>query len=471
MVAMALFNEGKSEYEALAQQPDPDGALRSALHSKFGAKVLDLAIKHGGVYIKACQFVASLQGGAGDARIPREYIDALRPLTDRVPPRAYEEVAAVAEAELGRPLEQAVVSLERLPVAAASLAQVHRAALTDGTRIALKLQYPGLREQMASDFETLRMMCMMSKPLGYDVSWVVEDIEKYVTSELDFTREAENAAAAAAALSPLSPGVLVPLPVLSLCRPRVLATVFAEGLLRLDAPAALEQHRIDRRRLGVLIARAFAELPLVHGLVHGDPHAGNVYARRQADGSTGLVILDHGLYHRLTHGDRLAFCDLVLACATPWASRRATRALASRFAPGLEPLFPVLLSPSFALATGLSSRELRAAAAGKLPEGVTLEDVWRALVALHAGESDVLGTQAATRTCSHLRARRGRLRTAGASRQAYCTQWATCAGCRTRWARPSRPASWHWRSPRGAPRAPRGWGRRSTRRASGSRSA
>ena len=204
--------------------------------------------------------------------------------------------------------------------------------------------------------------------------------------------------------------MLVPPVVDALSSTKVMTTEFIEGLTRLDRPAELAAQGLDRARLGHLVGAAFGELALVHGLVHGDPHAGNVYARKRPGGSGGLpgsgatlqgsggaaattqlVVLDHGLYHRLTEPDRLAICELILACATPLPNRKRVLQLASGFSGALAPLFPALLSPAFAFATGLSLKQLRAAAEGRLPEGTTLDDVWKTLVAMHDGESDVLG--------------------------------------------------------------------------------
>ena len=279
--------------------------------------------------------------------------------------------------------------------------------------------------ELPADFMCLKMMASMIAPNGYDFGWIIDDIEKCeraipsqlvmihwpqcsvtllvssgtlavlcadVTSELDFTREAFNARSASDALSALSPAVPIPEVISSLSLPGVITTHFVDGLIRLDRPADLAKAGIDGLEVGRLISQAFGELALVHGLVHGDPHAGNVYARaRPSTGQSQLVILDHGLYHRLSDADRLAVCDLILACATPWPTRSRVLGLSKRFAGALSPLFPALLSPTFAFSTGLSIRQLRAAAEGRLPEGTTLADVWQTLVAMHAGESDVLG--------------------------------------------------------------------------------
>lgn len=374
MCAMALFNAAKEDYAKIDTKASDVEQQRSAVHRKHAAEALQFAIDNGGIYIKAAQFVASLQGGAGEAGVPREYVEAFKPLTDRVPPRHFETVAPVAEEQFGQPIGELVDSIEEWPVAAASLAQVHRARLPAAEKgaeqpartVAIKLQYPTLEAQMGADFETLKMMASMIAPNGYDFNWIIEDIEKYVTSELDFTREARNTRAAAAALAPLAPAVLVPAVVDALSGRRVMTTEFIDGLTRLDRPSDLAARALSPARLGDLVGAAFSSLALVHGLVHGDPHAGNVYARAApGSGAAQLVILDHGLYHRLTDADRLAICELVLACATPIPNRAKVIKIAHGFAGALAPLFPALLSPAFAFATGLNVRQLRAAAEGR----------------------------------------------------------------------------------------------------------
>lgn len=424
MLAMALFNEAKDEYTALAAKGEwqPGGPrANTAFHTKWAAQCYEFAVNHGGLYIKASQFVTSLQNSSEAAGVPREYVEALRPLTDSVPPRPFEQVASVAAEEFGAELSDLVVSVEEMPIAAASLAQVHRAVVKpamaakgrkgdsassssvpgyggDGggqpVDVAVKLQYPMLREQIAADFEVMNMMQSMVAPTGYDFSWLLEDLQKYVTSELDFTTEAKNTQAASDALQSLAPHILVPPLVPSLCSPRTLCTEFITGLTRLDKPESLKAQRLDPTQLGDLCAAMFCELWLVHGLVHGDPHAGNVYCRPHPSAGSSkpqVILLDHGLYHRLTPADKLNMCELVLCAATPWPSTAKVSRLAKHFAGALAPLFPALISPAFAFSTGMSLRQLRAASEGRLPAGTTLDDVWQTLVAMHNGESDVIG--------------------------------------------------------------------------------
>ena len=408
---MMAFMAAKAEYDAL-----PPDAPRDALHEKHAKTALDFALTHRGVYIKAGQFIASLQGGAGERAIPSAYVRTLQKLTDDAPTVPLADVAAVFEADIG-PIAWSFDSVDEQPVAAGSLAQVHRALRTQadaelfdgttegldsdgqgsvpGTRdVAVKIQFPGLDAQVAADLEALRMMAAM---MTTDVGWLLDDITRHITTELDFRIEAQNARAAHSALMGSflcghlsSPPVAIPAPIPHLCSSRVLCTPFLPGLVRLDDAAALARIGVRGEDMGDYVCRAFGMLSLVYGLVHGDPHAGNVYATGSHNYAR-LVILDHALYHRLTDGDRLAFCELILACARPFPSRTKVRRLAERFAGPLWPLFPLLLSPLFALATPLNVDELRDAAAARLPARVSLDDVWQALEAMHSSDSDVIG--------------------------------------------------------------------------------
>lgn len=119
------------------------------------------------------------------------------------------------------------------------------------------------------------------------------------------------------------------------------------------------------------------------------------YARATPDTPNGVVILDHGLYHHLSRLDRLKLCELITHCATPWPNTQKVHELASHFAPGpAAALFPLLISPLFALATGLSFTELQAASESRLPDSIGVADVWKALETIGQGPggTEILGT-------------------------------------------------------------------------------
>ena len=189
MMAMSLFNDAKAEYEQLKSQGlwHSTVSQNKEFHKKWAKQCYNFAVAHGGLYIKASQFIASLQSSSEAAGVPREYVDALRPLTDSVPPRTWSEMAPVAEEELGAPVESLVESIEQMPIAAASIAQVHKATILPSVgrggssappvTVAFKLQYPTLREQIKNDFEVMTMMQSMVAPAGYDSSWLIEDLQ------------------------------------------------------------------------------------------------------------------------------------------------------------------------------------------------------------------------------------------------------------------------------------------------------
>ena len=405
MAAMALFEKAKKAYLAL-DEVGPEGspervAAKEALHVSTAQECLELAKQNGGIYNKAAQFVASLQGGAGDAGIPKAYIEALAVLTDKAPFRPFEDMDACFAEEFGMSAKEAFAEIDETPIAAASLAQVHRAVTKDGRTVAVKLQYPWLKHHLSSDFAVFSMFGQQIKPGGFDLSWLVRDFQVALTAELDFTGEADNAERCAFELRG-RPDAHVPEVIREFTSGRVLTTSFVDDMTRCNDAAALRRAGFDPRRVGAALASVFSEMVFVHGHVHGDPHAGNVYVRERPNRNAALssskekepqiVLLDHGLYHDLSDATRTEFCALVNACVRRDAP--GTRNLSARFA-GKElcRFFPLILSPWFVFGSpDLRAADVKAAARGALPPGVKLADIGAFLVSLHdEGGTNMLG--------------------------------------------------------------------------------
>ncbi|EKX38188.1 hypothetical protein GUITHDRAFT_53943, partial [Guillardia theta CCMP2712] len=155
------------------------------LHARSAEKCLLLAQENGGIYNKAAQFVASLQGGAGDKGVPMAYVKTLRVLTDRAPFRPFKFMETVLVEDFGQSGSQLFASIEETPIAAASLAQVHKAMTKDGRKVAVKMLYPTLRKELASDFAVFRMIGSQVSPGGYDLQWLINDFEEALKMELD----------------------------------------------------------------------------------------------------------------------------------------------------------------------------------------------------------------------------------------------------------------------------------------------
>lgn len=270
-----------------------------------------MARTNGGVYVKAAQFLASMQG-TGEGILPSAFVQPLSVLTDRAPTRPAAAVKAVMLQDLGGAVVgSAFATFDEAPLAAASLAQVHAATLFDGTRVAVKVQHAELKQNIEADLAVLRGFANSTKaPGGLDLAWLVDDFERFLVAECDFTVEADNTQRAAALLAARG-DVLVPFVHRHLCTPRVLVTSFVDGLMRVDDPAALSAARVSPRDVAAVVASVFADsaccrrlapappvnqrascllshsltLPsllrpsipvaLRFGVVHGDPHGGN----------------------------------------------------------------------------------------------------------------------------------------------------------------------------------------------------
>lgn len=123
-----------------------------AVHTRTAERILHLALRHGGIWIKLCQYVSTLK-----PMIPDEYTSTLGRAQDSAQTTPYEDVAKVIERELGSRPEDLFLFFEKEPIAAASIAQVHRAITRDGERVAVKVQYPSLPREIGADIASLRV--------------------------------------------------------------------------------------------------------------------------------------------------------------------------------------------------------------------------------------------------------------------------------------------------------------------------
>ena len=250
--------------------------------------------------------------------IPQQYTEVLAACQDRAPSVGFDEVRTMVESELGdgRRLEDAFSSFERHPVAAASLAQVHRAITAEGDVVAVKVQYPRLARQVAADLRTMRVLAFLAERVftGHSYSWLLPEFEGSMSAELDFRREAANAEQTAANFA-TNRRVHVPTVVHALSSARMLTMEFVDGV-KVDDLDGLSASGVRPSELAPLLSDVFSAMIFEHGHVHCDPHPGNLLARRDADGQTQLVLLDHGMYRNLQTGFRTSYAALWAALLT-----------------------------------------------------------------------------------------------------------------------------------------------------------
>ena len=243
--------------------------------------------------------------------LPGEFVAELRLLQDSVAPIPLDAVRAQIQAGLGRSPEEAFASIEQEPLAAASIAQVHRATTVEGEPVVVKVQRPGIQTQMASDLQVLRALAKLLEAVVeetgiYSPVGIVEEFDRAIREELDFVHEAANVRAFQETHRERK-GIRIPRVHDELSSATVLTLEYFGGVRLLDAPLSAER-RTELAR--VVLDTAFRQL-FEDGLFHADPHPGNFLLL--PDGDIGLI--DFGLVGRLTRQMREQLVILIVAVA------------------------------------------------------------------------------------------------------------------------------------------------------------
>jgi predicted unusual protein kinase regulating ubiquinone biosynthesis (AarF/ABC1/UbiB family) len=260
-------------------------------HQRSANRVLETAASLGGALIKGCQFASTRPD-----ILPAEYIRPLASLQDRLPARSWAEIEKAIASELGRPPEDVFAEIERAPVAAASIAQVHRARLKDGRTVAVKVQYPDVETLVATDLAVLEKIVTLVARLApsIDLGPILEYLNETLPLELDFRREAESMMSLRAALAGRS-DVIVPEFFPDLSTGRLLVMEYIEGIKITDREA-LERAGIPPSNVARLLNLVYGDQMLRLGVLHADPHPGNLLVQP----GPRLALLDHGLTVVLT---------------------------------------------------------------------------------------------------------------------------------------------------------------------------
>jgi len=259
----------------------------------------------GGMFIKLGQILSTRSD-----LLPPDMISQLSGLQDQVAPVSRAEIEALLTAELGVSPAAVFASFDPEPLAAASIAQVHRAQLTSGEEVVVKVQRPGVRALVERDLDILiklahSMEARASWARDYRVVEMTRGFADALVEELDFRIEARNIAAVAAA----SPVIKIPAIYPRLSTSRVLVMERLNGVNARDAGPQLASPDIDRRALARGLLDCVMRQVMVGGTFHADPHPGNVLVLR--DGR--LAMIDFGSVGRLDPIQQAGLRRLLLA--------------------------------------------------------------------------------------------------------------------------------------------------------------
>jgi ubiquinone biosynthesis protein len=258
--------------------------------------------------------------------LPPAYLAALARLQDDVEPFPYEDVDEILREDLGIRVSKAFAEFDPVPIAAASLGQVHRAILRSGREVAVKVQRPGIRDQVAKDLDALGEVAKLLERFSHagrsaDIPRVVDEFRKSLLAELDYREEAQHLRLIGERLQSFR-RIVIPEPIDDYTSERVLTMTFVHGT-KITAVGDVERLDIDGGPLADELFRAYLQQILLDGVFHADPHPGNVFLTRDHR----IALLDLGMIGRVSRPMQEKLFKLLLAISEGQGEEAATVAL------------------------------------------------------------------------------------------------------------------------------------------------
>jgi predicted unusual protein kinase regulating ubiquinone biosynthesis (AarF/ABC1/UbiB family) len=249
-----------------------------------------------GAAMKVGQMMSFLDVGLVPEDYREEFQRKLAALRDAAPTVSFKDMRRVIEDELGERLSDVFEDFVEEPIAAASIGQVYRATLTDGRKVAVKVQYPGVAAAVRSDMQNLGLILRLAKRIapGMDPKAIGDEIRDRIHEELDYELEAQNQRTLARIFRG-HPFIKIPEVITALSRERVMVSEFVEGIGFEELKGYPQE---DRDRIGEIMFRFYFGCLYRHHQFSGDPHPGN--SMLLADGS--VAFLDFGLFKRMPPG-------------------------------------------------------------------------------------------------------------------------------------------------------------------------
>src|SRR5256885_2065622 len=293
-IAWLFMKYGRSD---LVKHAGLEEALDESVASVDAPQAEELASdleKMGPTFIKLAQLLSTRAD-----LLPFPYLDALARLQDNVEPFSFAEVEQIVSSELGVRISKAFAVFEATPIAAASLGQVHRAAMRDGRPVVVKVQRPGVRESIVEDLDALETVAEFldshtETGKRYEFKQMLMELRKSIIRELDYRQEAHNLAVLNENLKDFE-HIAVPLPIEDYTTTRVLTMKYISGK-KITSLSPLARIELDTFALAEHLFRAYLQQILVDGFFHADPHPGNVFLTDNGE----IALIDLGMVARIT---------------------------------------------------------------------------------------------------------------------------------------------------------------------------
>ena len=307
-VALLLYKYGRRDLvnqaglaELLPAEPEKAGQPAPEVEN-----LADDLEKLGPTFIKLGQLLSTRPD-----IVPQAYADALKRLQDHCEPFPFADVENILTEELGVRLSKPFEFIEPVPIAAASISQVHYARLRDGREVALKVQRPGIREQVLTDLEAMGEVADFldeHTDFGsrFGVAVLFEEFSKSLLRELDFRQEALHLITIGENLKEI-PEIVIPRPLPSYSTSRVLTMEFVSGT-KITSLSPLARIELDGEKLADALFRAYLKQMLKDGMFHADPHPGNVFIV-----DSKIALIDLGMVARITPDLQDKLLQLLLA--------------------------------------------------------------------------------------------------------------------------------------------------------------
>jgi predicted unusual protein kinase regulating ubiquinone biosynthesis (AarF/ABC1/UbiB family) len=282
-------------------------AKRQELYESQARYFREIAVKLGGLFIKLGQFLSTRVD-----MLPKTSLDELSGLQDEVPAVDFTDIKEVIEAEFERPLEQVFAQFDSEALASASLGQVHRGHLTDGSTVAIKVQRPGIDELVAIDLRAIYQVIKLLKRFTkweqvIDFDAIFIEFKENVKAELDYIQEGHNAETIARN-SQDDPDVIIPKIYWDYTTRRVLTMEYLEGI-KVTEHQLMEQYQINRQALAAKLLQIYVKQILIDGFYHADPHPGNLFITPEGK----IIMVDFGMTDSITPDLKETLIEMVFA--------------------------------------------------------------------------------------------------------------------------------------------------------------